>query len=80
MWTNDELAYDGSSRPQARELTPRERDITCRLLFEVWYHAAKNNTEYGIPVSVFDAVPISMQDNDLQTIYEVFKVLNPRED
>lgn len=31
-WTEDQLAYDGSAEPQKRELTPRERDILCRLL------------------------------------------------
>lgn len=31
-WTADQLAYDGSAEPQKRDLTPRERDILCRLL------------------------------------------------
>jgi hypothetical protein len=31
-WTEDELAYNGQSHPMRRELTPRERDILCRLL------------------------------------------------
>jgi hypothetical protein len=36
-WKDEELAYDGSSRPQTRELTPRERDILTRVL-DGWWH------------------------------------------
>lgn len=32
VWTEDQLAYNGESEPMARELTPRERDVLCRLL------------------------------------------------
>lgn len=28
----EDLAYDGSSDPQKRELTPRERDILVRII------------------------------------------------
>jgi len=30
--SEDDLAYDGSDGPARRELTPRERDILCRLI------------------------------------------------
>jgi hypothetical protein len=30
--TEDDLAYDGSDCPPRRDLTPRERDIVCRLI------------------------------------------------
>jgi len=34
MLNNDDtLAYDGSNKPQKRELTARERDILCRLIY-----------------------------------------------
>lgn len=36
-WQENELAYDGSSEPQKRELTPRERDILTRIL-DGWWH------------------------------------------
>jgi hypothetical protein len=32
VWAEDQLAYNGESEPMARELTPRERDVLCRLL------------------------------------------------
>jgi hypothetical protein len=30
--SEDDLAYDGSDGPARRDLTPRERDILCRLI------------------------------------------------
>jgi hypothetical protein len=31
-YSEDDLAYDGSGGPARRELSPRERDILCRLI------------------------------------------------
>ena len=31
-WADDQLAYNGEAEPMARELTPREREVLCRLL------------------------------------------------
>jgi hypothetical protein len=31
-YTDDDLAFDGSDCPARRDLTPRERDILCRLI------------------------------------------------
>ncbi len=31
-WPDGDLAYDGSDAPPTRELTPRERDVLCRLI------------------------------------------------
>lgn len=36
-WSEDDLAYDGSSRPQSRELTPRERDVLTRIITGWWH-------------------------------------------
>jgi hypothetical protein len=36
-YTEDELAYDGSQYRQRRALTPRERDIMCRILHDILY-------------------------------------------
>lgn len=79
MWTEGELAFDGSSRPQTRELTPKERDVICRILFDIWYHARKNNTENGVPIIAFDAVPIRMGEGELDLLFAVRDVLDPRE-
>lgn len=36
-WAEEDLAYDGSSQPQKRELTPRERDVLCRIIGGWWH-------------------------------------------
>lgn len=77
----DDLAYDGSNVPQRRPLTARERDIICRVLFDVMY-VSRDQMLLGEPVniSIFDSVPIRVQEpNFLDVLAEVLSVLNPHE-
>jgi hypothetical protein len=42
---DDDLAYDGSNEPQARELTARERDILCRIISDILHSIG--NVQHG---------------------------------
>lgn len=80
---DDDLAYDGSNRPQERDLTARERDVLCRILYDVLRPAVdfQNNTgQMVIPSSIYDSVPIRVGEiSFLQIINTIIKVINPRE-
>lgn len=78
---NDEnLAYDGSDNPTKRELTARERDILCRVISDIlalaWNHGPR-----PVPIEEFNAVPIRVGENNfLDVLYEIRRVINPRND
>lgn len=79
-YREEDLAYDGSSLPQRRELTPRERDIVCRVLSDI-LHVAWAHGGSVISTHVFDKVRIRVSEPEfLSVISEARKVLTPRED
>lgn len=55
---DETAAYDGSRGPQRRELTPRERDIVCRLIRDVLFmgRAGAPKCEYETLAGIFDAL------------------------
>jgi hypothetical protein len=80
-YTEDDLAYDGSSHPQRRRLTPRERDILCRVISDILNVA---RLRYGpgvkVPIEEFNSVPIRVGEPEfLNVLAEVRQVINPRE-
>jgi hypothetical protein len=44
-YSEDDLAYDGSDDPARRELTPRERDILCRLIRDALHDQRRADRE-----------------------------------
>lgn len=95
-WTEDELAYDGSSEPMRRELTPRERDILTRILDDICHAILLEATGTVLPdppimVSqehIYKALGfrklsnggIRMNTSELNTIFELRHVITPRND
>jgi hypothetical protein len=79
---DDNLAYDGSNRPQDRELTARERDILCRVLNDILI-PIKLNYRRGepIPANILDCVSIRVGESDFLNILDRIRtVINPREE
>ncbi len=75
----DDLAYDGSSGPQQRDLTPRERDILCRIIGGWWHTLIEIDAEhkgeepnylspqvrFGVHVSDVEMGPFTLQRDEL---------------
>lgn len=79
-YKEDELAYDGSSNPQRRELTPRERDIICRVLSDILSVARNYDSDTHIPIVLFDRVPIRVSEPEfLKVLVDVRRALDPRD-
>lgn len=78
-WAEDDLAYDGSSRPQSRELTPRERDVLTRIITGWWHTLIQIDAEqkgerpnflapqvqFGLHVSSVDLGPLKLTRDEL---------------
>ena len=63
------VAYDGSTRPQTRELQPLERDILSRII-----HDILNTCTYGYARSV------RVFASEVELLHNMAEVLTPRED
>lgn len=90
-WREDQLAYDGQSRPQERELTPRERDILTRILSDIIlqiHRVAVNDGHLSIVTTQnLDELMfanrlggIRMDLHEVETIVNLREVLTPREE
>lgn len=90
-WGPDELAYDGSSRPQERELTPRERDILTRILNDIFFAirreveaapgARLTVTPNDLDCLIFDGRMnggIRLELDELQLVSDIRGVIDPR--
>jgi len=75
MVNENDLAYDGSNRPQERELTARERDILCRVIAERIIDNARLMNS-NIPEFLKNMDYTSVENENLKGIRQV---IDPRE-
>lgn len=80
----NELAYDGSSRPQDRELTARERDILCRVINDILRHGVKDSpyliSDGPTPGYVWSPVPVGIGEPDFfKRLADIGAAIDPRE-
>jgi hypothetical protein len=79
MSQNLDEAYDGSKRPQTRELKPLERDILTRILNDI-FHELRETQSLDSLMFVRQHGGIRMDAAEVPLLIEVRDVLNPRED
>lgn len=61
-WREDQLAYDGSSAPLKRELTPLERDILTRILEDIKHQIIQFVNDGSV---ITGGEPIILSSDDL---------------
>lgn len=88
QWQDDQLAYDGSSRPQSRMLTPRERDVLTKVLNGFKYRMLQiSDYKPGDENIRFDITTLDMADfqwmrlelSEIMPLIQLAEVLDPRE-
>ncbi len=75
----DELAYDGSNKPQSRELTARERDILTRILNDILHVLRKTRSLDSLNFMDGQGF-IRMGLEEVPKLVEIRRVIDPRED
>ncbi len=62
-WPGGDLAYDGSHAPPTRQLTPRERDVLCRLISLVAFDPRYQHEEINRLLAVKDVINPRREDD-----------------
>jgi hypothetical protein len=75
---DDDLAYDGSNRPQDRPLTARERDILTRILFDILHELHRSQSLSSL-MFIDGQGGIRMDNTEIQSLIEMRNILDPRE-
>jgi YD repeat-containing protein len=77
QWSEEQLAYDGSSRRQSRRLTPRERDILTRILRDI-VSELRRSGDLDSLWFIEGNGGIRMEPSEVPIIVDLLGVLTPR--